>query len=47
MKTLQDAGVKVNKPDKGTFIKKVQPMYDKIAKDELIGPLVEKVKNVE
>ena len=47
MKILKNAGVKVNKPDKGPFIKKVQPMYDKIAKDELIGPLVEKVKNIE
>ncbi len=47
IKILKDAGVKVNKPDKEPFIKKVQPMYDEIAKDELIGPLVEKVKNVE
>lgn len=47
MQILKDAGVKVNKPDKESFIKKVQSMYNEIAKDELIGPLVEKVKNVE
>lgn len=46
MKTLEEAAVKINKPDKELFIKKVQPMYDEVAKDEMIGPLVEKVKKI-
>jgi tripartite ATP-independent transporter DctP family solute receptor len=43
---LDSVGVEVITPDQTPFIEAVQPMYKEYAKDEVIGPLLEKVKAI-
>jgi TRAP-type C4-dicarboxylate transport system substrate-binding protein len=43
---LDSVGVEVMTPDQTPFIEAVQPMYKEYAKDEIIGPLLEKVKAI-
>ena len=44
---LDSVGVEVITPDQAPFIEAVQPMYEEYAKDEIIGPLLEKIKAVD
>ncbi|MEJ2307579.1 MAG: hypothetical protein P8Y30_08605 [candidate division WOR-3 bacterium] len=44
---LDSVGVEVTIPDQTPFIEAVQPMYDEYAEDEVIGPLLEKIKSVD
>jgi len=43
---LDSVGVEVTTPDQTPFLAAVQPMYKEYAKDEIIGPLLEKVKAI-
>ncbi|MBN1694326.1 TRAP transporter substrate-binding protein [candidate division WOR-3 bacterium] len=43
---LDSVGVKVITPDQTPFVEAVQPMYKEYATDEIIGPLLEKVKAI-
>ena len=44
---LDSVGVQVVVPNQAPFVKAVQPMYEEYAKDEIIGPLIEKIKAIE
>jgi tripartite ATP-independent transporter DctP family solute receptor len=44
---LDSVGVEVIVPDQEPFIEAVKPMYEEYAKDEIIGPLIEKIKSIE
>lgn len=46
-KTLEEAGVEIIHPDIESFVNKVQPLYDKYSKDNLFGPILEKVKKAQ
>jgi tripartite ATP-independent transporter DctP family solute receptor len=43
---LDSVGVKVIIPDQKPFVEAVQPMYEIYSKDEVIGPLIEKIKAI-
>jgi tripartite ATP-independent transporter DctP family solute receptor len=43
---LDSVGVEVIIPDQKPFVDAVQPMYEAYAKDEVIGPLLEKIKAI-
>jgi tripartite ATP-independent transporter DctP family solute receptor len=43
---LDSVGVKVIVPDQVPFLETVQPMYEEYAKDEVIGPLLEKIQAI-
>ena len=43
---LDSLGVQVVIPDQTPFIEAVAPMYDEYAKDEVIGPYLEKIKAI-
>lgn len=44
---LDSVGVQVLTPDQEPFAEAVAPMYKKYAKDEVIGPLLEKIQSIE
>jgi tripartite ATP-independent transporter DctP family solute receptor len=43
---LDSVGVEVVVPDQVPFLKAVEPMYEEYAKDEVIGPLLQKIKAI-
>jgi tripartite ATP-independent transporter DctP family solute receptor len=43
---LDSVGVEIIIPDQVSFVEAVQPMYRKYAKDEIMGPLLEKIKAI-
>lgn len=43
---FDSVGVKVTIPDQKPFVEAVKPMYEEYSKDEVVGPLIEKVKAV-
>lgn len=43
---LDSVGVEVIIPDQAPFVEAVAPMYKEYAKDEIIGPLLEKIKAI-
>ncbi len=43
---LDSVGVKVTVPDQAPFVTAVAPMYKEYEKDEIIGPLIEKIKAI-
>jgi tripartite ATP-independent transporter DctP family solute receptor len=43
---LDSVGVEVMVPDQAPFLEAVQPMYEEYAKDEVIGPLLLKIKAI-
>ena len=43
---LDSVGVEVIIPDQAPFVEAVQPMYREYEKDEIIGPLLEKIKAI-
>ena len=43
---LDSVGVEVITPDQAPFIEAVQPMYEEYAKDDVIGPLIQKIQAI-
>jgi tripartite ATP-independent transporter DctP family solute receptor len=43
---LDSVGVKVIVPDQKPFVEAVKPMYEAYSKDEVVGPLIEKIKAI-
>lgn len=44
---VQKAGVKVNRPDKAPFVEKVQSFYEAYKDDEVLAPLIKRIREVE
>jgi len=47
LEEVQKAGVKINYPDKSLFAEKVRTFYEMYEEDEILAPLIKKIREVE